>query len=209
MPLSPRMRANLAADHGAFDSTSPMYSGGVCIPSDLLETAALAQHSGIPTRLLDWTHDLYVALYFAFVDGIDKDGDLAIWALNKLYFQFFKFTDKRTNIEFITPHYAGNPNLGAQQGLFTHWPIETKSMDSMAKTFDSGGVADLVDRRPLDQLIEEQLGSDPEQCIFMKFILPCSEARAGLRILDCLGYSAARLFPGYSGVAKEIRFGRV
>ena len=204
VPLSPQMRANLAADHGAFDRMSPMNSGGVWIPSDLHETAALAQHYGIPTRLLDWTHDLYVALYFAFIDGIDKDGDLAIWALNKWYLLYLKTTDKRTSIEFITPHYAGNPNLGAQQGLFTHWPITIESMAPMAKSFDSGGTASLVDRRPLDQLIGEQLGSDPEQSIFRKFVLPCSEARAGRRILGRLGYSAARLFPGYSGVAKDI-----
>lgn len=35
------------------------------LPDDLLDIAALAQHYGLPTRLLDWSADLYTAMYFA------------------------------------------------------------------------------------------------------------------------------------------------
>lgn len=35
------------------------------LPEEFWEVAALAQHYGLPTRLLDWSYDLYVSLYFA------------------------------------------------------------------------------------------------------------------------------------------------
>ena len=204
VPLSPRIRRNLAAEYDLSERLRLNYVDRTWISEELHETAALAQHYGIPTRLLDWTYDLYVALYFGFSDAIGKDGNLAIWALNKEHLSFLKPSESAVNVEFITPHYAGNPNLSAQQGLFSHWPISVPSGRSMGQHFHSGGQATLVDRRPLDELIEGQLEDDQKTNIFKKFVLPCSEAAAGCKILERSGYGAARLFPGYGGVASQM-----
>lgn len=204
VPVSPRVRENLSQDFDFMGMTNNNYSE-IWIPSDLLETAGLAQHYGIPTRLLDWTYDIYVALYFAFRGALNKNTKLCVWALNKEYLSFLKPTVNSVNVNFVTPHYAANPNISAQKGLFTHWPITVQPHTSELQAMMLGQVAALTDRRPLDELIISQIKHDTKAPnIFKKFILPCSEAAKGSRILDKLGYDSARIFPGYDGVAKQL-----
>lgn len=206
VPISEKLRNNLAQEFnpfGALDLTD-LNKSETWLPPYLLEVAALAQHYGIPTRLLDWTYDPFIALYFAFRGALTNSGNIVIWCLNKEYLSFLKPTTNQINVNFITPHYAGNPNLNAQKGLFTHWPIQTQSPFQQNCAL-MAGQSKLTDRTPLDLLIKQSFNAkDDSTIIFKKLVIPCSEAKEGCQILDKLGYDTGRVFPGYDGIAKQI-----
>jgi len=90
-------------------------------PKDDWEWLFLAQHHGLPTRLLDWTRNPLVAAYFACRNMKGKDG--AIYALNGLDVPHVDFTEepdpfKITEIKYLWPAHI-TLRLTVQSGTFT------------------------------------------------------------------------------------------
>lgn len=86
-----------------------------------IEQLMMCQHYRIPTRLLDWSNDILVSLFFACEKHKNRDGALYICdrsAYEKLDLNKFR----RATIEpLIVDTHIVNPRLRAQSGLFMLW----------------------------------------------------------------------------------------
>lgn len=188
------------------------------LPEEFYEIAALAQHYGLKTRLLDWTYDINVALYFASLGPMQKldareqlqrnhrlaqahlkrnysDPQIEIWALDMSVL----YANKEQNIplKIITPRHYDNDNMSSQRGCFTLWEIDKRSIEE-------GHI--MIDNRSLDEqlsdfLIQYNVESKP---YLYHITIPQKEAKKIYKYAKRNNVDAAHLFPGYAGVVRCI-----
>lgn len=109
------------------------------VPTNDWEWLALAQHHGVPTRLLDWTTNPMIAAFFAVVESFKTDA-----AIFKFTYEDSANTDKNP-FEFKTVTvYKPNAvtrRIVAQQGLFT---IHPKPQDAFSKSPAKGSLEKII-----------------------------------------------------------------
>ena len=180
------------------------------IDSSRIEMAMLAQHYGIHTRLLDWTYDIHVAIYFAVIDHLRRKShakNMAIWCIDNNVLE--KYTNKLfhyerallSNLYFINGSNYKIPNMAAQSGLVSLWQIKVNR--SFLKPIDRTSLDKQVEER-IQQLKEKGIDYTEGSPIFYKLILPSDCFMELYDFINRNGYNTASLFPDYYHIKETI-----
>jgi hypothetical protein len=159
--------------------------------ADAWECLALAQHHKLPTRLLDWSTSMLVALYFACEKESNFDGEFKKYASTScaLYLAHSKHTLNReilcTNpftcdqTGFISTIHV-TPRLVGQRGVFSVQKNPSEPFDIQFLTDTSRRITKVI----IDEKIREDL----------------------FNTLYRLGVRAASIFPDLDGLSTELKY---
>lgn len=98
-------------------------------PENEVEWLAIAQHHGLPTRLLDWSLSPLIACFFAVQSLSKADGAIYIYDVRKFKKEEdIDFSELEDIVAFFPSH--ATKRLTAQSGMFTIHPTKTMKLES-------------------------------------------------------------------------------
>jgi hypothetical protein len=152
------------------------------------------QHHHAPTRLLDWTESVYVALYFAVIGQRELDGAVWVFRHSALLDAFPNEPKAEADAKyFFEPGGPSalyrfwwdckSPRMIAQQGFFTWSPNILASHD---------------------EILSASLKRTPGDGMFAKLVIPAALKPHFAAKLHSMNVAANALFPGIDGVGWSI-----
>ena len=165
----------------------PFYINPPRWPSDdFLEIMALAQHHKIPTRLLDWTSNPYVAIYFAASSALGSicsgkpHARLAIWVLDTV------LSGPYRDVRILQMPGSISPHLAAQSGVFTVHPHKGARGEQLRA-----------------QGLEDEFASAAPSPL-RKLTVPFTECTRLVDLCHNVGFGAATMYPSADGAGMAV-----
>ena len=174
-----------------------------------------AQHYGVPTRLLDWTSNPLVALFFACRS--DHDADAKVWLLHQRNYLRFLTTnmsapDGKTISQIIddllfckssikypfiyTPYYV-DTRMSAQSSYFMVWGAEPIALENIFTT-------ELYCMQFKENTNGRVYGDHERSALSFALYIHADRKQTLLRELDSVGINEKTLFPGLDGIGRYV-----
>jgi len=176
-----------------------------------LQELALAQHQGIKTRLLDFTSNPLIALFFAsknarFFNSKGKKNrkKIGLWVIPKILIEAVNIEKNFVNLIEVKKYQ--NKNISAQKGVFLNYiPSASNNLNDSYSIFKDDTIKSLDallmeehKNNYLNKLIKEHIGKP------MLFTLPYEEIDIISKRLEQLNINYLSLMPSLEGIKEEI-----
>jgi hypothetical protein len=152
-------------------------------PEDELDWLSLAQHHGLPTRLLDWSTNPLMALFFSVERDSESDADVWCFGFPSTYncqsnstYAARRLSLRRIGVVYFPRHLS--PRVTNQSGCFTYHTSAS----------------------PLNE--EKEL----DGCEFVRIQIPSQKKSEMLDQLYNLGIHRGLIFPGLEGIAERLKY---
>lgn len=199
------------------------YMRSVEVRGGWLSALAFAQHHGCPTRLLDWTEDLTVAIHFATCSPECNQLDGAVWMVSPRALHSQLPDDIRCKLVSGTDrasHRDGEPSVFDADVFFDQFPVFTRGFDVglavphspflfvrsplgvRGRAAQQRGLFS-VSRSPMSCMSREMSDSS---CVIAKKVVISPELKIeARRKLDAEGMDELKFFPELDGVGMYLR----
>jgi hypothetical protein len=174
------------------------------------------QHYGVPTRLLDWSLNPFIALYFALTDspavgGAKKKEDAAVWVLDPHAWNRRALDELAwdrgpampTDKEIASYHPKATYAATDIQNVYPR-PVALIGVANNARMFAQKGAFTIFCKStiPMDTMYHKE--TFPPDCL-LKIVIQHSNVVAMLEKLVSIGYTDSVSYPDLFGLAREIR----
>lgn len=176
------------------------------------ELLFLMQHHGVPTRLLDWTENPYVALYFA-LTSCKKDPvtglfpDCCVWSLDPVAWNRAVLDDITFagGVLVTTDRQLDSHKPGINETLFRRRPVAIYGSYNSPRIVAQRGTFTVFgsDIAPMEA-VKAAVPAITDN-VLSRITIPGEHVASMLKALTAIGYTDSVLFPDLDGLAREIK----
>lgn len=183
-----------------------------------------AQHYGVPTRLLDWTGNPLVALYFACSSLDDDDGK--VYMLRRAHYHQITQTSnfpvlKQKTIKEVVANtiwkktdcfpypvvfrpYAIDQRMRAQSSWFMVWGRDGRPLTQIIDELEKKEQGKALYNEPLVKGVTALV--EKHETALLYICIPAENKLQILRDLDTMNINQGTLFPGLDGIGRTVEW---